>query len=100
MYNTNACYESNYYNDILYFLSNSSLHPHIDRIYFSCNSEIVKPVEKLVSILEENNYECKYGYFAEGKVYQRIRMFESNITGIKVSILGAIKIILFILVLE
>jgi len=87
MYNGNACYEANNYTDILYFLSNADINPHIDRICFSCKSEIVNPVEKLVSILEENNYECKYDQFAKGKVYKRIRMFESNITGIKVSIL-------------
>jgi hypothetical protein len=87
MFNENACYEANDYTDILYFLSNSNINPHIDRIYFSCNSIIVNPVEKLVSILEANNYECKYDQFAKGKVYKRIRIFESNITGIKVSIL-------------
>jgi len=87
MYNTNACHGANSYNNILYFLSNADIHPHIDRIYFSCKNEIVKPVEKLVSILEANNYECKSGHSAKGKVYKRIRMFESNITGIKVSIL-------------
>ncbi|MDP6923550.1 MAG: hypothetical protein QGI94_02045 [Candidatus Scalindua sp.] len=87
MYDTNACYGANNYNDILYFLSNAAINPHIDRIYFSCNSEIVNPVEKLVSILEENNYKSKKGHFAKHRVYTRIRMFESNITGIKVSIL-------------
>ncbi len=87
MYNGNACYEANNYTDNLYFLSNSNLNPHIDRMYFSCDCIIVKPVEKLVSILKANNYECKYSHPAKGKVYKRIRMFESNITGIKVSIL-------------
>ena len=91
MYDSNACHEANNYNNILYILSNADINadinPHIDRIYFSCKSEIVKPVEKLVSILEANNYECKYGRPAKGKIYKRIRMFESRITGIKVSIL-------------
>jgi hypothetical protein len=87
MQKTSNCCEANNNIDFLYILSNSNLNPHIDRIYFSCNSEIVKPVEKLVSILEENNYECKRGYFAKGRVYKRIRIFESSITGIKISIL-------------
>jgi len=87
MNNTSNCTEANNNIDFLYILSNSNLNPHIDRIYFSCNNEIVKPVEKLVSILKANNYKCKYGHFAKGRVYKRIRMFESSITGIKISIL-------------
>ena len=87
MQKTSSCTEANNNIDFLYILSKSTINPHIDRIAFSCNNEIIKPVDKLVSILKANNYKCKRGHFAKGRVYKRVRIFESSITGIKVSIL-------------
>jgi len=87
MYNANICYGANNYIDILYFLSNTTIHPHIDRISFSCRSDIDSPEERLFSVLEKENYVCKSDGFAKGRVYKRIRMLESRETGINVSIL-------------
>jgi len=87
MYNANACYRGNNYNDILYFLSNSVIHPHIDRMYFSCRSDIDKPEETLFSVLKDNSYKCISGGLAKGRTYKLRSMFESRMTGIKVSIL-------------
>jgi hypothetical protein len=87
MYSTNACYGANNYIDILYTLSNTTINPHIDRISFGCNNEIVKPVDKLVSILEANNYECKYDKGIKRNAYKRIKRYCSSITGVSVPIL-------------
>ena len=65
MYNTSICYGANNYIDILYFLSHSVIHPHIDRLTFSCNSIIDKPEEILFSVLNDNGYACKYDRWIE-----------------------------------
>ena len=78
---------ANNYVDILYFLSNSVIHPHIDRIYFSCRRDVDKPEKKLFSVLEKNNYKCKSDKWIERCAYNRIRKYHSSKTGIKVSIL-------------
>ena len=87
MYNGNACYEANNYTNILYYLFNSNINPHIDRMYFSCNSIIDKPEELLFSVLEKNNYKCKYDRWVERGAYDRIKRYCSPTTGIEVSIL-------------
>ena len=87
MYNANVCYGANNYIDILYFLSNTTIHPHIDRIYFSCDSLVDKPEETLFSELEDNDYKCKYGRWVELGTYDRIKRYCSRVTGIEVSIL-------------
>ncbi len=87
MYNTKTCYGANSYIDILYFLSNSIIHPHIDRMYFSCKSDIDNLEERLFSVLKENNYKCKKDYFAQGNVYKRIRFVISIVTDKTISIL-------------
>ena len=56
MYNANVCYGANNYIDILYYLSNSVIHPHIDHIYFSCRSDVDKPEERLFSVLKKDKY--------------------------------------------
>jgi len=81
------CTENNNNTDFLYILSKSTINPHIDRIYFSCKVFRDKPEEKLFSVLEENNYECTKDTYTNGGAYKLIKMFESNITGIKISIL-------------
>jgi hypothetical protein len=87
MYNANVCYGANNYIDILYFLSTTTIHPHIDRIYFSCDSIIDKPEETLFSVLEDNDYKCKYDRWVELGTYDRIKRYYSCVTGIEVSIL-------------
>ena len=87
MYSTNVRYGGNNYNDILYYLHNSVIHPHIDHIYFSCRSDVDKPEETLFSVLKDNSYKCISGGIAKGRTYKLRRIFISRITGIKVSIL-------------
>ncbi|MFQ5964690.1 MAG: hypothetical protein ACE5KZ_10425 [Candidatus Scalinduaceae bacterium] len=87
MYNTSICYGANNYIDILYFLSNSVIYPHIDRMYFSCNSIVDKPEETLFSVLKDNDYKCKYDRWAKRGIYDRIKRYCSSETGINVSIL-------------
>jgi hypothetical protein len=87
MYNTNICHGANNNVNILYFLSNTTIKPHIDRMFFSCDSIIDKPEELLFSVLERNNYKCKYGRWVERGAYDRIKRYYSSITGIEVSIL-------------
>ena len=87
MYNANVCYGANNYIDILYFLSNSVIHPHIDRLTFSCNSIIDKPEEILFSVLNDNGYACKYDRWIERGAYDRIKRYYSCVREIEVSIL-------------
>ena len=79
--------ENNNNIDFLYILSKSTIKPHIDRIYFSCKVFRDKPEEKLFSVLEENNYKCTEDTYTNGGAYKLIKMFESSISGIKISIL-------------
>ena len=74
MNNTSICYGANNYIDILYFLSHSVIHPHIDRLTFSCSSEIVNPEEISFSVLEDNSYISKSGSRIKGVAYKRIRI--------------------------
>jgi len=87
MYSTNACYGANNYIDILYLLSNKPINPHIDRIFLSCKSDSISPEKTLFAVLKKDNYKCKSDGFAKGRIYKRIRIYESLITGKRVSIL-------------
>jgi len=87
MDNTSISYGPNNYMDILYFLSNSNINPHIDRIYFSCRSDIDKPEKILFSVLKENDYKCKYDHFAKGEIYKRVRRYTSSLTNVNLSII-------------
>ncbi|MCP4303862.1 MAG: hypothetical protein GY788_03075, partial [bacterium] len=84
-----SCTGANNNTDILYFLSTSALHPHIDRICFSCScrSDINKPEQTLFSILKDNNYVCVSNSWIKQDKYKRITMYHSNLTNINVSIL-------------
>jgi|APSaa5957512535_1039671.scaffolds.fasta_scaffold121985_1 hypothetical protein len=87
MQKTSSCTEANNYADFLYILSESTIKPHIDRIYFSCRIESDKPETKLFSILKENNYKCKTDKHAKSKTYRRIRTFKSSLSNVSISIL-------------
>jgi len=91
MYNANVCYGANNYNDILYFLSNTTIHPHIDRIYFSCRSDIDSPEKTLFSVIEENvhtlNLHKHDDMWIKRSKYKRIKLYYCNETDVKISIL-------------
>ncbi|MHC4139250.1 MAG: hypothetical protein ACYSR1_05260 [Planctomycetota bacterium] len=86
MYNTDFSYGAYNYNDILYFLSNSNINPHIDRITFSCNANIDSPEKTLFPVLEDNSYFLKSDSRIKGVAHKRIRIYHSRETGINVSI--------------
>ena len=84
--NTKSYYGAYNYNDILYFFSNSVINPHIDRITFSCNTNIDKPEEILFSVLKDTSYLIKSDSRIKGVAYKRIRIYQSSVTGISISI--------------
>ncbi|MHC4269859.1 MAG: hypothetical protein ACYSTS_15520 [Planctomycetota bacterium] len=86
MYKTNVYAGAYNYNDILYFLSNITINPHIDRITFSCDTNIDKPEDTLFSVLQDNSYRCKSDSRIKGVAYERIRIYQSRVTGISISI--------------
>jgi hypothetical protein len=91
MYNANVCYGANNNVNILYFLSNTTIHPHIDRIYFSCRSDIDSPEKTLFSVIEENVHTLNLHKHKDNRIkrskYKRIRRYYCNETDVKISIL-------------
>ena len=91
MQNLSISYEANNNVDFLYILSNTVIKPHIDRIRFSCRSEIDEPEKTLFSVIEKNFLKLHLYELKDNRIeskyskYKRIRRY-CNETDVKVSI--------------
>lgn len=86
MQNTNISWEANNNNNILYFLPNSGINTHIDRMVISCTCEVINQEQILFSVLQKNGYKCESDEQLKHQKYKRIRIYASPVPGIKISI--------------